>query len=117
MFRVIDGDLQGKRSTNGLLVNGRKLFSHDLKHGDQIMFGSDVKAKYYLTKMSDADFDESSDNPDISVLLPPLDPFQTIIPDEDVLPVSSEAAMVRICLLYTSPSPRDLSTSRMPSSA
>ena len=27
------------------------------------------------------------------------------------------AAVVLICLLYTSPSPRDLSTSRMPSSA
>ena len=28
-----------------------------------------------------------------------------------------KAAMVESCLLYTSPSPRDLSTSRMPSSA
>ena len=28
-----------------------------------------------------------------------------------------EAAIVDACLLYTSPSPRDLSTSRMPSSA
>ena len=27
------------------------------------------------------------------------------------------ATIVRTCLLYTSPSPRDLSTSRMPSSA
>ena len=27
------------------------------------------------------------------------------------------AALARTCLLYTSPSPRDLSTSRMPSSA
>ena len=27
------------------------------------------------------------------------------------------SAMGKICLLYTSPSPRDLSTSRMPSSA
>ena len=27
------------------------------------------------------------------------------------------ASQVEICLLYTSPSPRDLSTSRMPSSA
>ena len=26
-------------------------------------------------------------------------------------------AMMKLCLLYTSPSPRDLSTSRMPSSA
>ena len=29
----------------------------------------------------------------------------------------NEAAMEKTCLLYTSPSPRDLSTSRMPSSA
>ena len=27
------------------------------------------------------------------------------------------AEVVKVCLLYTSPSPRDLSTSRMPSSA
>ena len=31
--------------------------------------------------------------------------------------VSHKEAMSDICLLYTSPSPRDLSTSRMPSSA
>ena len=31
--------------------------------------------------------------------------------------VSGDVAGVRSCLLYTSPSPRDLSTSRMPSSA
>ena len=28
-----------------------------------------------------------------------------------------DVAMINVCLLYTSPSPRDLSTSRMPSSA
>ena len=31
--------------------------------------------------------------------------------------LDSKGARARICLLYTSPSPRDLSTSRMPSSA
>ena len=31
--------------------------------------------------------------------------------------VDSEKAIKETCLLYTSPSPRDLSTSRMPSSA
>ena len=31
--------------------------------------------------------------------------------------VDTESVQVRTCLLYTSPSPRDLSTSRMPSSA
>ena len=31
--------------------------------------------------------------------------------------IGDEAGYLHICLLYTSPSPRDLSTSRMPSSA
>ena len=34
-----------------------------------------------------------------------------------VLPVANKDAFYKACLLYTSPSPRDLSTSRMPSSA
>jgi len=29
LFRLIDGDLQGKRSTNGMTVNGQRCFSHD----------------------------------------------------------------------------------------
>ena len=37
-----------------------------------------------------------------------------IFPDK---PITKKPLEVRICLLYTSPSPRDLSTSRMPSSA
>ena len=32
-------------------------------------------------------------------------------------PAGYDTRLVRPCLLYTSPSPRDLSTSRMPSSA
>ena len=33
------------------------------------------------------------------------------------VPVSLQLSFIKHCLLYTSPSPRDLSTSRMPSSA
>ena len=36
---------------------------------------------------------------------------------EDVAGCSGSAGDVGACLLYTSPSPRDVSTSRMPSSA
>ena len=35
----------------------------------------------------------------------------------EFLPLSGDRVLVILCLLYTSPSPRDLSTSRMPSSA
>ena len=37
--------------------------------------------------------------------------------DEKRRAIKFEAEQARSCLLYTSPSPRDLSTSRMPSSA
>ena len=36
---------------------------------------------------------------------------------EEAIKKGASYALVNICLLYTSPSPRDLSTSRMPSSA
>ena len=41
------------------------------------------------------------------------------IPDEDVFTINMDKVITisQVCLLYTSPSPRDLSTSRMPSSA
>ncbi|PZO42719.1 MAG: diguanylate cyclase [Pseudanabaena frigida] len=47
-FRVIDGSLDGIRSTNGILINGRKRFSHILSHGDEILFSKDTKAVYQV---------------------------------------------------------------------
>ena len=41
--------------------------------------------------------------------------YDTWVRDTQVL--SYDEGLLTICLLYTSPSPRDLSTSRMPSSA
>lgn len=49
LFRLIDGNLQGKCSTNGITVNNQHCFSHDLKHGDVIVFGGHVQAKYCTT--------------------------------------------------------------------
>ena len=46
-FRIIDGDLQGKPSTNGLFINGRRCSSHNLRHGDEIVFGAHVKVRYH----------------------------------------------------------------------
>ena len=36
---------------------------------------------------------------------------------EELMDIADDIAEIDDCLLYTSPSPRDLSTSRMPSSA
>lgn len=98
LFRIIDGDLQGKRSTNGLIVNGRRLFSHDLKHGDVVIFGGDVKTKYFVvSNLSDADFDKFCEATDLSMILSQsVNPFQTLVPDDADLQNMSEASLVRM---------------------
>ncbi|WP_009630746.1 PAS domain S-box protein [Synechocystis sp. PCC 7509] len=49
LFRLIDGNLKGVRSTNGLRVNGQHCFERELSHEDEIIFADDVKAWYYTT--------------------------------------------------------------------
>lgn len=49
-YRIVDGNLKGKPSANGLLINGRKLQAHDLEDEDEVVFGPQVTAKYYLLK-------------------------------------------------------------------
>lgn len=47
-YRILDGDAKGKPSSNGLMINGRKIPAHDLKDEDEIIFGPQVRAIYYL---------------------------------------------------------------------
>ena len=56
-FWILDGDLQGNRSTNGILVNQKKCLVHELKHKDRIDFSPKVKAYYYIVQ-SDLDSDD-----------------------------------------------------------
>lgn len=49
LFWIIDGDLKGNRSANGLFVNGIKSLSHELKSGDKISIGGDqVQVTYTI---------------------------------------------------------------------
>ncbi|PLZ97183.1 diguanylate cyclase [Fischerella thermalis CCMEE 5268] len=101
-FRIIDGSFKGKRSTNGLFVNGMKCFSHDLKHGDVIEFGNNqVKAKYYaISNLSEQAFSESCVAEDISGFLSeqasPVNPFETLIVPTDSVEGASEVALARL---------------------
>jgi pSer/pThr/pTyr-binding forkhead associated (FHA) protein len=45
-YRIVDGDETGRSSVNGLMINGRKASTQDLKHGDEIVFGPQVFAIY-----------------------------------------------------------------------
>lgn len=47
-YRLIDGSVAGKRSTNGITVNGRRCQSWDLQSGDLIIFAEAVQAIYQI---------------------------------------------------------------------
>lgn len=47
-YLIIDGDLQGNRSTNGLVIGGKATIEHELKHGEMVRFASEAKANYYI---------------------------------------------------------------------
>ncbi len=49
-YRIVDGNLKGKLSSNGLLINGQKHQSYELQNEEEIVFGPNVKAIYYRVR-------------------------------------------------------------------
>jgi pSer/pThr/pTyr-binding forkhead associated (FHA) protein len=76
-YRIVDGDAKGKGSSNGLLINGRRLTAHDLENEDEIVFGPQVRAKYFQLKR---DTQPSG----------PLDPFDITLINPSMLDEDSE---------------------------
>ena len=80
---------------------------------------SNVDTKKYLEFVNGVTSQESKDSEAFTSRLAYL--YHKDFPTERLLTaavgMSAEAGEFTDCLLYTSPSPRDLSTSRMPSSA
>lgn len=85
-FRIFDGDLHGKKSTNGLKINGKVKFACDLQSGDIICFGEDAVTKYFAIpvhmKESIDDIFQAIDLSELSSQ--PSDPFETIAAPEQV---------------------------------
>jgi diguanylate cyclase (GGDEF)-like protein len=47
-YFIIDGDGEKNKSHNGIFINGKKCFFHELQDGDLINFGGDVNASYHV---------------------------------------------------------------------
>lgn len=77
-YRLVDGDSQGKASANGLLINGRKLPAHTLKHGDEIVFGPQVVASYFYRQRDQFPTLPNNDPFDITLIDPAM-----IVNDEE----------------------------------
>ncbi|BAU65828.1 hypothetical protein STA3757_32200 [Stanieria sp. NIES-3757] len=61
-YWILDGDLQGNRSRNGISVNGKKCLVYELKDGDVINFGNEEKAKYQILSEQISVLDEIKEN-------------------------------------------------------
>ena len=68
--RIVDGDAKGKPSSNGLMINGRKIGAHDLKNEDEIVFGPQVRAIYYLLKNTQPPGNTDASEYDITLINP-----------------------------------------------
>ena len=69
-YRIVDGDGKGKPSANGLMINGRKIPAHDLKNEDEIVFGPQVRAVYYLLKDNQRSGQTDASEYDITLINP-----------------------------------------------
>ena len=45
-YWILDGDLQGNRSRNGIYINGKKSLVHELQPGDVVHFSGDASVRY-----------------------------------------------------------------------
>jgi diguanylate cyclase (GGDEF)-like protein/PAS domain S-box-containing protein len=45
-YWILDGDLQGNRSRNGIYINGKKSLVHELQSGDVVHFSGDAFVRY-----------------------------------------------------------------------
>ncbi len=76
-YQLVDGNLKGQLSANGILVNGRKLPAHTLKNEDEVVFGPMVSAKYYLLKRKEKNSG-------------PLDPYDITLIDPSMVEESED---------------------------
>ncbi len=97
-FRIVDGSFNGKRSTNGIVINGHKCLSEDLKHGDRIKFGNQICAKYYaLSNLSDSEFARFDQLEDVSGFLSDAsNSFKTSIAPENNSAEANDIALARL---------------------
>ena len=97
-FRIIDGSLNGQKSTNGISINGRKCLSAELKHGDRITFGDRIVAVYYtLSNLSDSEVSQINALEEIAdSSASKADSPRTLISKSDISSESNDLILARL---------------------
>ncbi|GAB4218110.1 MAG: hypothetical protein OHK0012_25510 [Synechococcales cyanobacterium] len=79
-YRLVDGNTEGKHSTNGTTVNGKPCLSHDLQDGDVICFAGTAKALYCLRTMTEEQWQRYTETVDYRPMnVKPINPDSTTL--------------------------------------
>lgn len=85
-YRIVDGNSLGKPSVNGISVNGQRCTSFELKSGDEIQFGAQVRASYQMLKMGEREFLRYLEQTNYqSIKSEPINAFATLVGVEEEL--------------------------------
>ncbi len=85
-YRIFDGDFNGKRSRNGLWINGKRRWTHTLENHDVISFGEEFTIEYHIVsnrydaRLASAYPVEELPNPFLQ---------SELIPDDSIFPKST----------------------------
>lgn len=63
-YKLQDGNIDGKKSINGITVNGQTVSVADLNSGDMIVFGGVVQAVYHVKNLTDQELADYSKQPE-----------------------------------------------------
>jgi pSer/pThr/pTyr-binding forkhead associated (FHA) protein len=63
-YAIQDGNLEGKPSANGIIVNGVTCKKHILEDGDEIVIGGKATLLYRTPILSDAELEEKVTHPE-----------------------------------------------------
>jgi pSer/pThr/pTyr-binding forkhead associated (FHA) protein len=79
-YKLQDGNIDGKKSINGIAVNGQQVSVADLNSGDMIVFGGVVQAAYYIKNLTDQELSDYSKQPEFRSLKGRItNPDQTVV--------------------------------------
>ncbi|MEB3160766.1 MAG: EAL domain-containing protein [Synechocystis sp.] len=109
-FHIIDGDLEGHRSRNGVWVNGESYLERELNHGDVIALAEDIQIFYQVIPNPTFPEEDSDDNrlsrlspPELAVHFPQEQWDITLIHHSSVLDNLTQEQLTKLaaCIEYS----------------
>ena len=101
-YWILDGDLQGNRSRNGIYINGKKGLVHELQSGDVVHFSGDASVRYKIsneparsTPQPNKDLVEIYDSPAQVASRESLTNKETIVALEQNSPIKADKSAER----------------------